>query len=386
VDNPGELSPMRNLEFNERLSRSFGIWNSLKGSVFGGAGYQNSHSSDSDISDYDRKDVIAGIQLPLTNQISSFANYEYDWLNQPDSGGNSNPNVINAGLEYQKQLNPKLSLNSQLVYRDELGVNANSSFLSGEESVILSSSLTYNPTPDINIFADCDASKVLFHTNNPSYDDYEVHVGMRITFGGATYWDPLGTVSGIVFKDRNGDGKYIPGDGGIPGIKVKVGDKEAITDKHGRYCIHIRAKGVDVTPVLDTIPGGLIFSTPQSLDVQIVQGRTSKANFGLISQTGIYGIVFVDKNGAGIPTSGDQFVGKVKVILDGKIIQKSDPYGAFYFRKVTPGQHTISIDINSLALNMVPLVKLENKIEVAEGTNYVFNIPIQIKEQAGDQN
>ncbi len=71
VDTPGELSPSSSLGLNERLSKSFGIWNSLKGTVFGGAGYQNSHSSDSDISDYDREDVIAGIQLPLTRQISS---------------------------------------------------------------------------------------------------------------------------------------------------------------------------------------------------------------------------------------------------------------------------------------------------------------------------
>ena len=121
------------------------------------------------------------------------------------------------------------------------------------------------------------------------------------------------------------------------------------------------------------------------MNVEVIQGRTSHADFGLISQTGIYGIVFVDKNGRGIPNEGDKFVGKVKVILDGKIIQKSDSHGAFYFRKVTPGQHIISIDINTLALNMVPLVKLKNKIDVAEGTNYMFNIPVQIKKAEGDQ-
>jgi|GEM_PF-2223939 len=386
VDTPGELSPHRSLGLNERLSQSFGIWNSLKGTVFGGAGYQNSHSSDSDISDYDREHVIAGIQLPLTNQISIFANDEYDWLNQPDSGGHSNPNVINAGIEYQKQLTPQFSINSQIVYRDELGVNANSSFLSGQESVIISSSFTYNPTPDVSIFADGDASKVLSHIDNPSYDDFEVHLGVRITFGGAMYWDPLGTVSGIVFKDRNTDGKFVSGDEGIPGVKLKVGDKEAITDKHGRYSVKVRAKGVTVFPVLDTVPGGLIFSTPQTLNVEVFQGRQALADFGLTSQTGIYGIVFVDKNGTGIPNSGDQFIGKVKVVLDGKIIQKSDSHGAFYFRNVSPGQHIISIDINTIALNMVPLVKLKNKIDVAEGTNYMFNIPVQIKKVEGEQN
>ena len=68
----------------------------------------------------------------------------------------------------------------------------------------------------------------------------------------------------------NGDGKFGSGDEGIPGVKVKVGDKEAITDKYGRYRIQIRAKGVDVYPVLDTIPGGLLFSTPQTLNVEVL--------------------------------------------------------------------------------------------------------------------
>jgi len=388
VDTQGELSPQKSLGLNQRISRSFGIWNSLKGTAFGGVGYQNSNSSDTDISSYDREDVIAGIQLPLTAHISSYANYEYDWLNQSGSdGGNSNPSVVNAGLEYQKQFTPKFSFNSQVDYRDELGVTAlNNSFLSGEESVIFTTGVVYNPTQDVSIYVDGDASKVLSHVGDPSYDDFEVHLGVRIVFGGTAYWDPLGTVSGIVFKDRNQDGKYVAGDTGIPGVKVKVGDKEVVTDKYGRYSVQIRAKGVTVYPLLDTVPGGLIFSTLQSLNVKVFQGRQSHADFGLISQTGIYGIVFVDKIGTGVPNDGDRFVGKVRIILDGSIIQKSDSHGAFYFRKVSPGKHVIAIDINSLAINMLPLVRMKNNIEVAEGTNYVFNIPVQIKQSEGDQN
>ena len=73
----------------------------------------------------------------------------------------------------------------------------------------------------------------------------------------------------------------------------------------------------------------------------------------------------------------------MKIILDGKIIQKSDSHGAFYFRKVSPGRHTISIDMNTLPLDMLPLIKLKNEIDVAEGTNYMFNIPVQIKKAQG---
>jgi len=388
MDTQGELSPQRSLGVNQRLSKSFGIWNSLRGTIFGGGGYQNSHSSGSNISDYGREDVTTGIQLPLTRQITSYVNYEYDWLNQPISaGGISHPSVINTGLSYQKQLTTKLSFNSQLDFHDELGVRAgNNSFLSGEQSVIITTGFNYNPSPDVNIFADGNASQVLSHIGSPAYDDFEVHVGVRITLGGATYWDPLGTVSGIVFKDKIGDGKYVSGDEGIPGVKVKVGDKMATTDKDGRYHIQVRARGVDVMPVLDSIPGGLIFSTPQKINLQIKQGRMSKSDFGLISQTGIYGIVFVSRNGTNTPSEGDQFIGKVKIILDGHEIQKSDSHGEFYFRKVSAGTHTISIDINSMAINMVPQVKLKNTIDVAEGSNFDFNIPVEIKKADNEDN
>ena len=382
----GEPSPQQSLGLNERLSKSFGIWNSLQGTVFWGAGYQNSHSLKSSVIDFDRENVSSGFQLPLTHQIYANVNYEYDWAHRPNSGGNSNYSVINAGLEYQKQMTQELSFSTGVDYHDELGVKAGSdSFASGEQSVTITSGFNYNPTPDINIFGDFDASKLMYHTGNPSSDNFAAHLGMRITFGGATYWDPLGTLSGIVFKDRSGDGKFVSGEEGIPGVKMKAGDKEAVTDKNGRYSIKIRAKGVNVSPVLDTIPGGLLFSTPQTMYVHIFQGRTCRADFGLISQTGIFGIVFVSKKGTSVPHDGDKFIAKVKVILDGKIILKSDSSGAFYFRKVSPGQHVISIDINTLALDMVPLVKLENKIDVPEGTNYMFNIPIKIKKAESEE-
>jgi len=251
--------------------------------------------------------------------------------------------------------------------------------------VILSSSLSYNPTQDLSIFTEGDATKILSHIGNPSFDDFEVHVGMRITFGGSRYWDPVGTVSGIVFKDVTGSGKFVSGDQGLAGVKVKVGDDTAVTDKGGRYSIKIRAKKVEVMPVMDTIPGGFLFSTPQTLSIDIIQDRTSRADFGLTTQTGIYGIVFVDKNGTGIPNGTDKFIGKVRVILDGKTVQRSDNHGAFYFRQVSPGEHVISIDLNSLEIDMIPLMKLENKIDVAEGTNYMFNIPVKVKEAQGQK-
>ena len=377
-DTGGELSPQHSLSVSQRVSRGFGVWGGMTGSVYTGIGYQNSHSSDVLTTDYRREGPMVGIQLPLTHQLSTYVNYEYDWLNQyAIDSGNSNPNVLNAGLEYTRQITPKFSIDSSVNFRDELGVSGTNTYLSGEESLMFSAGLSYNPTPDISFFGNCSASRVISHLGNPAYEDVDAQVGMRITFGTGVYWDPTGTVTGIVFKDANGDGKYVRTDEGIAGIKIKVGNQTALTDKNGRYRIHVKAKGVMVTPQQDTLPGGLIFSTPQVQNVIILQGRTIHADFGLISQTGIYGIIFVDKTGSGTPTDGDRFINKVKIILDGKIIQKSDSHGAFYFRNVAPGKHTIALDINSISLDLLPQIKIQNQINVEEGTNYVFNVPLK---------
>ena len=383
MDTAGEISPMHNWAGNQRVSKSFGIWNGLKGTVFSGFGYQNNHSSGES---YDRQNGTTGVQIPINHDVSAFANYEYDTYHVK-GGNNSYPSVVNSGIEYQKQINSKLSFNTQVSYHDELGLKStNTTFMSGERGVIVNSGLNYTPYPDMSLFADASASGVVSRVGNAPYDDFEIHVGMRLTFGGATYWDPLGTVTGIVYKDNNGDGKYNPGDQGIAGVKIKVGDKVVVTDKNGRYCIDVRAKGVDVYPVMETLPGGMIFSTSQNVHLQIVQGRRARVDFGLTSQTGIYGIVFISRNGSSVPNEGDQFIGKVKITLDGKTVEKSDMHGSFYFRKVVPGTHTIMIDINSLAINMVPRMKLVNKIEVVEGTNYMFNIPVEIKQAEGEDN
>ena len=75
---------------------------------------------------------------------------------------------------------------------------------------------------------------------------------------------------------------------------------------------------------------------------------------------------------------------KIKVVLDGTTAQFSDSHGAYSFQNVVEGRHTLSIDMNTLPINMIPLVKVSNEISVAEGATYVFHFPMKIKAQEGD--
>jgi hypothetical protein len=89
----------------------------------------------------------------------------------------------------------------------------------------------------------------------------------------------------------------------------------------------------------------------------------------------------VDRNGNGIPDSADQFVRGVKLVLDGKLTLTTDNQGVYFFDDVSPGKHTLVVDIMSVPINLIPLIKLKNELNVSEGTNYVFHVPMKTKEQ-----
>jgi len=152
-----------------------------------------------------------------------------------------------------------------------------------------------------------------------------------------------------------------------------------VTDERGWYRLAIRGKKVIVTPVLESLPTGFVFSTPSFAKLELRQGQTSRVDFGLTSQSGVYGVAFVDRNGNGIPDQGDRFVSRVKVLLDGKGAQVTDGRGAYFFKNIAKGKHTLTIDMKDLPAEFIPLVKLKNSVDVVEGTTYVFHIPLKAK-------
>lgn len=379
VDTPGEMSPRRFMSSSTRLSRSFGIWSDRRATVFAGGGYQKSRYAYAPSSEYDRYSAVCGLQVPLTAAMSCFANYEYSWLQEPLTHLESNPNALNTGISYSKDLNKKLSANTSLIYRNEGDVRGTNSFLAGEDSVALSTGLSYRPSEDVSLFVDSRVRSVWAQVaDEPSYHDLDLRMGMRMSWGSPFSLDPAGGVTGFVFKDKNGDGKYAAGeDTGISGVKVKVGDGEVLTDEHGWFRTSVHAKKVVVMPVLESIPQGFIFSTAPFFKVDIFQGMNRRVDFGLTTQSGIYGIVYIDKNGNGAPDKDDQFIGRVQVVLDGDLRQASDARGAYFFKNVAPGKHTVSIDMKFVPMDMIPGVKIKNEVDVSEGTTYMLHIPMK---------
>ena len=202
-----------------------------------------------------------------------------------------------------------------------------------------------------------------------------------MVFGSGVHFDPYGKVYGYVFNDANSNGLREHGEEGIPNVKIKVGDKDVMTDNKGYFEKGYSAKEVVVSPSGETIPAGFIFSTKDSLRVPISPTSGTQANFGVTAHSSVYGIVYVDKNSNAQPDQGDQFIAKIRVVLDGKEEQYTDNRGAYYFRNISVGKHTMIVDLDSLPIEFVPLTKLKNSFEVGQGATYVVHFPMRVKEQ-----
>jgi hypothetical protein len=170
------------------------------------------------------------------------------------------------------------------------------------------------------------------------------------------------------------------GEEGIADISIKVGKETAMTNEYGYYQVTVRAKSVDVGVEINSIPDGFIFSTPTIRKVEIIPHKMQIVDFGINAESGIYGIVYYDRNGNGKPDSDDEFAGKVKMTLDGKQVSTTDFEGNYFFGVVDPGKHQIQIDVNTLPAGYLPKIRIKNEIEVSEGSTYVFHIPLdQVK-------
>lgn len=380
IDTPGEESPREFLSFQQRLSKNFKFINLRDATIFIGGGYQQARYERMPNSEYDRYSALCGVQVPLLEGLSGYANYEYSWLHEPETNMDTNPSVFNTGLNYSKNLTKKLSGSCSISYRNEQDVKGFNSFLAGEDSVSLGAGLSYMPVDDVNLFLDGRMRKVMSEIDNESdYYDLDLRFGMRMSWGSKFSWNPTGHIAGFVFKDRNGDGKFdLMQEEGIPHVTIKIGDDEIQTDEKGWYKKTVYAKRVIVLPTLESLPKGFVFSTEPSFKVDIVQGMTRRVDFGLTPQSGIYGVVYIDRNENGVLDQEDQFIPRIQILLDGEVAALSDARGAYFFNNVSPGKHTLSLNMKHVPMEFLPNIKMKNEIEISEGSTYIFHIPMKL--------
>ncbi|VAX35811.1 hypothetical protein MNBD_UNCLBAC01-331 [hydrothermal vent metagenome] len=377
LDTLQEISPQNNFRINTNYSKRFPLWKGKNLTAHLGGSYQQSRFTLSPSSEYDRFSLSTGMSFPVIRNLNYYLNYQYSWVDETLSGERLKPSVMMSGFNYTKKMNDLLSGNMTLAYRNEENTEGNNSFLAGEDNITGSVGLNYRPTPDVELFMDGRIRNVWAENSNAdAFNEVDVRGGVRTAWETPFLWNPQGTIKGYVFKDFNGNQKKDYNEEGISDVRVQVGRTEVTTDRDGYYLSKVRGKKVRVSVDIDTIPDGFIFSTPIFREVKVSTYKMEEINFGLKSQSGIYGIIFYDVNKNGKPDSGDIFIPKVRIILDKKEKVVSDFEGTYFLKDVSPGKHTLQIDINSLPIEYIPKIKIKNEIVIAEGATYIFHIPL----------
>ncbi len=377
---PQIFSGRTNTRLNQTLTKTLSWINNENISLTLGSAVQASRFQRTPSAEFDRYEINAGLQVPLVRYLYAFLNYEYSWVDEIDNGEWSNPSVTTTGVSYSRPITDKFSASGNITYRNEEDTEGPVSFLSGEDSLSTNIGLDYRVASNTTVYLDGHLRNVWGEQEErPDFNEAELRLGVQSDWDLPFYWNPLGIVKGYVFFDANRNGVKDKAEKGLEGVVVNVGKSQVKTNKDGRYFSKVLAKKVKVTIDVKTLPQGAFFSTETEYKADITQKRIHRLDFGLSTQTGINGVVYFDDNQNGQLDSGDIFIPNVGMKMDDKDTVTTDDKGSYNFYDVTPGKHTLTLDVNSLPVDYIPLIKISNKINVREGITAIFNVPLKKK-------
>ena len=377
-NNRGTVSPRKDENIGISLYKTVDFIKKLN--FYLGARHQRSENLSSPTLDYTNKKLNAGLRFGITDNLYYFVSKEFNWLEEY-TGDLSKPHVWETGLNYNRQISDSpFYLNLRFFYRDEEDATSSRSFLSGEDNFEAQSELRYQPTENFNAFVNLRANNIW--AENPDTTkrlEAEVRFGARWAFDTGFKWNPVGSITGIVFKDLNSDGMYQSDEPLMENIRIVLGrDKYDTTDSEGKYLFkNIRARKAFIYVDSDTLPAGFVLIGPSSKEITIKNGALIHQDFGIVARSEIYGIIFNDSNGNGKFDRGEDGIDEVILTLEDGTKTETNDNGQYYLRRVEPGTHTLTLNIDSLPVNLIPQVPLFKQIELFEGVTYIHNIPLK---------
>jgi hypothetical protein len=88
-------------------------------------------------------------------------------------------------------------------------------------------------------------------------------------------------------------------------------------------------------------------------------------------------MVFEDLNEDGEYSIGEKGVAEVSISLDGIKNAVTDIDGKYIYPQAQPGDHELSVDLNTIPVYYLPAVALKKKFPLYEGESSVWNIPLR---------
>lgn len=379
VNTPQLTSPANNFRLNNTLSRTFEIWQNKRLTGFVGHTFQTNRYNLNAASEFNRHSLRAGIRMPIMRNMNYYLTHEQSWVDERFVNEHTTPSLTETGLSYNKYFGKKLSGNVSVHYRNEQETEGTFSFLSGADDVRTTFGLSYRPNNDMEVFLDGTYRNVWTEANDQdAITEMDVRLGVRTTWDMMFALNPSGIIGGIVWNDLNNNGLYDLGEPGVPNVSVRVGKQTITTNENGFYAVKIQAKSAIVDVDLESLPKGFLVTTGTLEEIEVNHHGDAILDFGLVSQTSMHGLIFVDDNGNGVFDVGERLISDVKIALD-NVNEFSAYNGEYRFVGVEPGMHDVAVDISTIPMEYLPQVKLKDTVFIEEGEGLEYHIPLKEK-------
>ncbi|MFH1578357.1 MAG: SdrD B-like domain-containing protein [Candidatus Omnitrophota bacterium] len=323
--------------------------------------------------------LILGFSVKVIGDLYYYLSREFNWLQERYTGNSFEPQVMETGINLSSQISDTPFYGSfRLYYRDEQDAASSISYLSGEDYIEGYGELTYTPTPDKQLYGSVRIRNIW--AENPDANkriEVDFNAGMRLNWDSGFRWEPIGSITGYVFKDLNADGLRQEGELPVEGIKLFLGKKEtSITDNNGYYEFPpLRAHKAYVSLDMQSLPSGFVLTVPPTQAVMVAHRQPVRIDFGITSRSEIYGIVFEDVDGNAKYTNQDKGIESIVLVLEDGSTAITDDEGRYRFANISPGEHVLRIDLNTLPVDYLPMVSVKKEMTVFEGVSYNYNIP-----------
>ncbi len=174
----------------------------------------------------------------------------------------------------------------------------------------------------------------------------------------------VGSVSGVVFNDLNGNGVQDPGEAGVPGVQIQLVNVNTnqttfgITATDGHYVF------TSVPPgnynVIETVPNGFSPTTATTVGVSVPPNGAGHANFGVRQNGTISGVKFNDLSGNGTLDLGEPTLCCVTVVLTNtgtnqQFTTTTAADGTYVFGNLPAGTYSVTESVPSGFINTTSL-------------------------------
>ncbi|MBL7130631.1 MAG: hypothetical protein ISS45_04440 [Candidatus Omnitrophica bacterium] len=336
-------------------------------------------------SNYDQNTFRGGLGFNLLGDlywsISKSVNFTENRITKEDAKSH----VLETSLSYYSRIfDSPFYGRFRISFRDEEEAESALSFLSGEDRLEFAAELDYRPNPYIDAYLSCRVANVWAENAGAAkHLDAEVRYGLRLAWDTGLRWNTKGNVGGFVFYDLNGDSIKDGDEEGVEDVVINATAKKTdTTNDKGYYFIkNIVGKKARVSIDMNTIPRGYTLTTPSFYDTDIKHGATKRLDFGITTQAEIVGVIFIDTDGNNKFDRGEEGLNGVVFIIDDVEKVVTDQGGQYLFRGVSPGEHTLRIDLKTLPTKYIPKVPLKKKIILEEGATFFYHVPLRAAQQ-----